>query len=394
MMTTSYQDVKKEDGAAQADPFDMGAGHINPGGKANKGSVFEPGLAYDAGLFEYAAFTCGADLGVFTPGSCDFLESIGVPTDASDLNLASIGVAELPGSQTVTRTVTSVANENGWRNFNVEVDAPPGYDVTVSPSSLRLKRGMSASYEVTITNQSGTIGEWAFGSLTWADSTGHYTVYSPIAVRASLFNAPLQISGSGETGSASFDIQFGYDGPYTAFPIGLQAATVTEDNVVQDPDQNFDPNDGFSNAHQFNVPAAGTYLRIVLPPEGVEDPNVDLDLFLYNPAGEQVAASTNGGTDEFIDVASPEQGTWTVYVHGWQTVKPSADYTMYSWVFDTTGGPTLSVTSAPATAELGASGTVDVSWFDALAGEWYLGIIGHIGATGVMGGTIVEVDNR
>ena len=30
LMTTSYQAVKKEDGATAADPFDMGAGHINP----------------------------------------------------------------------------------------------------------------------------------------------------------------------------------------------------------------------------------------------------------------------------------------------------------------------------------------------------------------------------
>ena len=52
----------------------MGAGEIDPGKVDQKGSVFNPGLVYDAGLFEYAAFTCGADLGVFTPGSCAFLD--------------------------------------------------------------------------------------------------------------------------------------------------------------------------------------------------------------------------------------------------------------------------------------------------------------------------------
>ena len=74
IMTTAYQDVMKEDGVTPADPFDIGAGHVDIGGKANKGSPFEPGLVYDAGLFEYAAFTCGADFGVFTAGSCAFLE--------------------------------------------------------------------------------------------------------------------------------------------------------------------------------------------------------------------------------------------------------------------------------------------------------------------------------
>ena len=182
LMTTAYQDVMKEDGVTLADPFDMGAGHISYG-KANKGSAVEPGLAYDAGLFEYAAFTCGMDWGVFTPGSCDFLESIGVPSEPYNLNYPSIGIASLVGSQTIVRTVTSVAKEKGWRDFFVSVDAPPGYEVSVSPSSLSLKSGDSATYEVTFTNLDGPIGEWRFGSLTWSDTTGHYDVYSPIAVR-------------------------------------------------------------------------------------------------------------------------------------------------------------------------------------------------------------------
>jgi len=190
IMTTAYQDVVDNDRISPADPFDMGAGHVNPGGKANKGSAFEPGLAYDAGLFEYAAFTCGMDFGVFTPGSCDFLESIGVPSEPYNLNYPSIGIAELPGSQTVQRTVTSVAKEKGWRVYTVSVNVPDGYEVTVSPSSFNLKSGGTATYEVTITNVDAPIGEWRFGSLSWSDKTGHYDVYSPIAVRGAMFSAP------------------------------------------------------------------------------------------------------------------------------------------------------------------------------------------------------------
>jgi hypothetical protein len=213
-MTTAYQeDVMKEDGITPADPFDMGSGHLNVGGKAIKGSAFEPGLVYDAGLYEYAAFTCGMNWGIFTPGSCAFLDSIGVPMEPYNLNYPSIGIAELPGSLTVQRTVTSVATSKGWREFTVSVDAPDGYEVTVEPSVLVLKSGQSATYEVTITNVEAPIGEWRFGSLTWSDDgkKGHYEVYSPIAVRASLFAAPDEISGSGESGSASFDVTFGYD---------------------------------------------------------------------------------------------------------------------------------------------------------------------------------------
>ena len=78
--------------------------------------------------------------------------SIGVPTDPSDLNLPSIGIADIPGSQTVQRTVTSVAKDSGWRTYKVSVESPPGFDVTVSPSTIRLKKGQSATYFVTVTN--------------------------------------------------------------------------------------------------------------------------------------------------------------------------------------------------------------------------------------------------
>jgi subtilisin family serine protease len=393
IMTTAYQDVKDNDRVSDADPFDMGAGHVNPNGQANKGSMFQPGLAYHAGLFEYAAYTCGEDFGVFTPGSCDFLESIGVPSEAYNLNLPSIGIAELAGTQTVTRTVTSVARESGWRDYAVSVDAPPGYDVTVSPSSFSLKRGETATYEVTFKNVSAPVGEWRFGSLTWRDRTGNYDVYSPIAVKGSLFGAPAEIAASGESGATSFDVQFGYTGSYTAAPHGLEAATVTSDNVVQDPDQNFDPNDGFSNRHDFALSGAA-YLRFRMPPESVSDPAIDLDLFLYDPNGNQVASSTSGSTNEAIDIVLPMDGTWSLYVHGWQTDGPSADYDLYSWIVSATPGGSLMIDSAPTSASVGTVESIDISWTGATAGQWHLGAISHDGDAGLLGLTLIDVDNR
>mgnify|MGYP001822612066 CR=1 FL=1 len=391
LMTTAYQDVKKEDGVADADPFDMGAGHVNPGGKANKGSVFEPGLAYDAGLFEYAAFTCGAELGVFTPGTCAFLESLGVPSDPSNLNLPSIGIAELTGIETVTRTVTSVAEDNGWRTYTPTIEAPPGYTVSVSPSSIRLKRGMSASFDVTITNVSAPAGEWRFGSLTWVANNGLLQARSPIAVKGGLFNAPEMISGSGETGSASFDVNFGYTGSYTAAAHGLEAATVSSGNVLQDPDQSFDPGDGFSDSISVSLSGAAL-LRFRMPPEATEA-GADIDLYLFGPTGF-AGSSTNAGTDEAIDIVLPADGTWTIYVHGWSAPGGDSDYDLYSWVVSATPGGNMSVDSAPSSATLGAAGTVDISWTGATAGQWHFGAISHTGPAGLLGLTAVEVDNR
>jgi subtilisin family serine protease len=394
IMTTAYQDVMKEDGVTPADPFDMGSGHLNVGGKAIKGSAFEPGLVYDAGLYEYAAFTCGMNWGIFTPGSCAFLNSIGVPMEPYNLNYPSIGIAELPGSLTVQRTVTSVAEENGWREYAVSVDAPEGYTVTVEPSVLMLKSGDSAIYEVTITNVAAPAGEWRFGSLTWydKDKNSHYEVYSPIAVKAALFSAPAEISGSGETGSTSFDVTFGYTGSYSAAAHGLEPAIVTSDNVLQDPDQTFDPFDGYSNLHTFTLSGAA-FLRIAMPPEATEV-DADLDIFVYDPYGSQVATSTSGGTNELIDIPFPEDGTWSVYVHGWSCPGGDSDYDMYTWIVSATPGGNLVIDSAPASATIGATETVDVSWTGATAGQWHLGAVSHTGDVGLMGLTLIDVDNR
>jgi hypothetical protein len=331
------------------------------------------------------------DWGVFTPGSCDFLESIGVPTEPYNLNYPSIGIAELPGSQTVQRTVTSVAKEMGWREYTVSVDAPEGYEVTVTPSTIRLKGGQSATYFVTISNLSAPIGEWRFGSLTWSDETGNYDVYSPIAVRGALFSAPAEVFGSGESGSASFDVSFGYTGDYAAAAHGLEPATVTSDNVLQDPDQEFDPADGFSNLHQFTISGAALF-RIAMPPEATEE-DADLDIFVYGPGGEYFE-STSGGTNELIDILSPSDGTWDVYVHGWSSPGGDSDYDMYTWAISATPGGNISIDSAPTAATLGATETIDVSWTGATAGEWHLGAVSHTGDVGLMGLTLVNVDNR
>lgn len=186
LMTTAFQDVVDNDRMSAANPFDMGAGHIKPGGKWNKGSVTEPGLAYGAGFYDYLGFLCDTFPSVFADpdSTCSFLDSIGIPTKAYDLNYPSIGIAELTGSRTIKRTVTSVAKENGVRTYGVSVVPPSGYSVTISPSTLRLRKGQTATYYMTITNVSAPHGEWRFGSLTWHETTGNYKVYSPIAVRA------------------------------------------------------------------------------------------------------------------------------------------------------------------------------------------------------------------
>jgi subtilisin family serine protease len=393
LMTTADTDVLDNDRVSQATPFEMGAGHVDPGGPDQAGSTFQPGLVYDAGFEDYLGFLCDEAPEVFADpaATCASLESNGVPTEAQNLNYPSIGVAELAGTETITRTVTSVASR-GRRTYTVSVEEPAGFDVTVTPSSFSLTRGQTQTFEVQIDNVTAEIGEWAFGSLTWNDSSGHHAVRSPIAVRASLFSAPAEITGTGVDGSASFDVKFGYTGDYAAQAHGLVPATLTVDNVVQDPDQIFDPNDGFSNAHTFDLSGVA-HFRIAIPPEATEA-DADLDVYVFDPSGELVAQSTLGGTDEVVDIAAPADGTWTVYVHGWATPGGDSDYTMYTWAISETPGGNLTIDSAPTSATIGETGTVTVSWTGATAGQWHLGAVSHNRGSEVLGLTLVEVDNR
>lgn len=388
IMTTAYQDVMKEDGVTPADPFDYGAGHVDPGEKVHKGSAFQPGLVYDAGLLEYAAFTCGAELGVFTAGSCVFLESIGVPTDPSDLNLPSIGIADVAGSQTVQRTVTSVAQESGWRTYDVSVDAPEGFTVTVSPSTIRLKKGQSATYYVTVTNVSAPVGEWRHGSLTWSDRTDNYDVYSPISVSAALFGAPDTVTGSGASGTASFDVAFGYTGSYAAAPHGLVLDDPVSGAIGQDPDQTYPSGDDSPvGVQRLDFPISGSaYARweLVIPGDD------DIDLFLENSAGDIVAQSTNGGTDELVELLLPDDDTYTMVVHGWSVPNAPLPYTLSFWSVPLLSGGSLNVDSSPTSATVGATETIDISW-SGLGGGNYLGAVSHTGDVGLMGLTLVEV---
>ena len=392
IMTTAYQDVVDNDRVSEANPFDMGSGHLNPGNKVHKGSTFQPGLAYNAGLFEYAAYTCGEDFGIFTPGSCDFLESIGVPSEPYNLNVPSIGIAKLPGSQTVQRTVTSVTEEKGFRDYIVSVDAPPGYEVTVSPSSFSLKSGQSATYYVTISNVSAPIDEWAFGSLTWRDKTANYDVYSPIAVKASLFGAPAEISGSGESASTSFDVNFGYTGSYTAAPHGLVADVLTSGNIGQDPDQMYpSADDSPIGVQKISYPISGAaFIRWEMVIPGPDD----LDLFLEDSSGAIIASSTSSGTDELIELFLPADDTYTMVVHGWSVPNEPFPYTLHYWEVPLTSGGSLNVDAAPTSATIGGTGTIDVSWSSLSSGMTYLGAVSHTGDSGPLGLTLVSVDTH
>lgn len=366
IMTTGYQDVMKEDGSTPADPFDIGGGHIAPNSAAN------PGLVYDAGFSDYVDFLCGNG-NLACPG-----------IDPSNLNLASIGIGELAGFQTITRTVTSVTP--GTANYNVSVDAPAGVDVTVSPTSITLDEGESADYEVTFTTQSdATLDEWAFGSLTWSD--GDHSVRSPVAVKPVALAAPDEVTGTGTEGSLSFDVTFGYAGDYSAEPHGLIAADTQPDTVVDDPENDINAALGTCDFSSFPFQCTGITWHLVAAPAGTEylrislfddytDGQDDLDLYVFEPDFDFVGSSGTPTSAEEVNVVEPDETTYLVAVHGWQTDGPDANYTLFNWALGAADAGNMTLT-APSGAVLGDTETVTVDWTDLSTDTKYLGSITH-----------------
>ena len=391
VVTTARHDVVKEDGQTVADPFDMGGGHLVVGDPARRNSVFEPGLVYHAGFNDYLGFMCEAGPEVFADpaATCAALAAAGVPTTVEGLNYPSIGAAAVAGDVTVQRTVTNVTDRRiNWRAF---LDGPAGYDVTVSPRMLRLGAGESATVEIRIVNRSAPAGEWRFGSMHWKGAG--YKVESPIAVRASELSAPEVVSGTGTAGELSFDLRFGYSGDYQAAAHGLASQVGVAGSVDQDPDQTFDPNDpAGTTAHEFAI-SGSSHLRVAVDTADLAPPDaaIDLDLFLFNDQGQQVATSTSGGTDEQIDLSLPADGTYTLFVHGWQTTGITVDYVLRTWEVPGTSGGSLEIISAPDAAVIGGTGTIEAGWSGLDPDARYLGAVSHTGPAGPLGLTLVEV---
>jgi len=392
LMTTARNGLLKTFGSEMANPFDIGAGEILPS------NAVDPGLAYDAGLFEYAAFTCENNAQIFSDGSCAFLESLGIPSDGSDLNLPSIGVADLVGIQTITRTVTAVYNNNGQKNFSVSVDAPPGIDVSVSPSHFKLAKGDSISYEVTFTvTGSAALDEWAFGSLTWTDEDYNYSVRSPIAVRPTAFSTPYEVDGVADAagdGSLDVPVAFGYAGDYSASVSGILASGST-------PTVNLPGPRGNAQAWCVDLPA-NTHVRIATFDEDTSDPgndDIDLRAYLLNADCDNATATvallgSSGGptSEETIDIPNGPAGAYYVVVDFYAASNGTdTDYKL--WLQPVFGDEGNASVTAPASAVIGASDVVTVD-YTGLAPTRNLGVLHHMDGGGEIARTILSIDAR
>jgi subtilisin family serine protease len=375
LMTSAYDIL---DGA-NTNPlviFRQGAGHVQP----NK--AMDPGLVYNAGWNDWLAFLCGTTTAVGA-GTCSALHSLGYSLDPSDLNVPSIAIGEMAGTQTVTRKVTNVGS--GQATYSASVSGMAGITVVVTPATLTVPRGATASFTVSFTRTTAALNAYAGGYLSWTHGTD--VVRIPMVVRPVALAAPAAVAGTGTP--LSYNVAFGYDGPFTATGRGLVAAVLTEGTVADDPTNSTcsltSPN---AQLNAVTIAAGTTYARFSLFDADVV-PGSDLDLCVFS--GTTLVGSSGSGTSaEEVNLLNPTAGNYTVVVQGWG-VAGTSPFALHTWLLGSADAGNMTV-AAPAAAVIGETGTINLSFSGLTPGEKYLGSVAYTGIAGLPNPTIVRID--
>ena len=359
MMTTAY-DTVLADGSPNTNPFEQGAGHVDPR------RFLSPGLLYLNGVKDWAAFLDGKGLSDF-PG----IE----PIDGSDLNQASISIGSLASAQTVTRSVTST--EKGVFTAQASV---PGLNVKVSPQQLTFdKAGQTKTFTVTFDNVDAPVEQWATGSLVWTSTKN--TVRSPIAVFPVTADAPAEVTGTGVDGSTTVEITPGLDGE---LPLNLSGLTPFE--LLADPDNPVEGHSGDENSGDANkdvswivdVPEGTTLSRFDL--DSSDDDGSDLDLTVYHVVSAddlryyQRWQSATGSADEQITIPTPTAGTYLVVANVYSTTGPMTWDMTYANVLPADEGA-FTATPNPLPVVRGQKTSYQLGWTGLTAGTRYLGLV-------------------
>ena len=355
LMTTGT-DVLDKSISTSTRIFRQGAGHVKPMAATN------PGLVFDSGFVDWVGFLCGTQLRV------SFCTSRGIPVlNPSDLNVASIALGAMAGTQTVTRRVTNVGGSTS--TYTPSITGMGSFTVVVTPASLTLTSGETQSFSVKFTQTSGALGSYAGGQFTWSD--GSHKVRVPIVVRPVALAAPAEVTGS-------YNVTFGYNGPFTATPRGLVPASKTPGAVATNGQVDID----------VLIPAGTSYARFSLFDEVTQSNDLDLEVRF---GGKLVGSSGGATAAEEVNLTIPDPGTYQVRVIGFAVPAGTANFNLYSWALGTGSAGNMTVT-APATAVTGQSGTIGIATSGLTAGTKYLGSVVYGGSPNLPSPTIVRID--
>ena len=374
-LMTSTTPVLLSSGAADPVRWNYGAGHLNPNGSAI------PSLVYDVDLSDYGRFLCGE--GLAPPvglGKCDTLGSV----KSWNLNLASLQADGVAGSRTLTRKVTNVSAATRTYIANASL---AGWNVAVTPSSLTLAPGASASFDVKVTRTSSAIGTWVFGNLGWSD--GVVSINSPLSARYVALSAPVQVNDVRASGKGTKIVtaESGYSGGLSVTAVGLVPASVTTNTITT----------GQTQCIPFVVPAGVSFARAQLFQSDTGGATTDLDMDVFRSAnctGTNVGTSAGGSSDEVVTLESPTAATYSVRVTGFATPAGGALYKLSTWVVGPATGTQTLQAAVPGSVYGSGALSIGTSW-NVTPGSRYMGVLNFFdSAQTLVASSKMLIDNR
>ena len=335
LMTTA-SDLKTADGAADADNFATGAGHVD----AQR--MLAPGLVYDSSLTDWIRVGSSVN-----------------PIPARQVNLASVAIPDVGVSASVERTVT--ATEDGTWTLSGDI---PGYTVSSSPAELSLSQGEKAKVTLTFT-RNGAPSEWVHGSFTWTSGSGS-TVTSPVTLRGIDLVAPEAITGEGSSGAETVELMPGTSGTLTPAFAGLTQGET--ESVTKTPGGVSLSDDASNRVKKVTVPAGTKTLVVAMDSLRAGD---DWDLRLRTPANSLISTGATMAMSEQVIIPDPQPGEWTILAQMFATTDGSAATGDLRHAVVRDDARNLSVTPDPLVVTAGQDTDATVRWSGLTEGTWF-----------------------
>ena len=229
-------------------------------------------------------------------------------------------------TRSVTMTLKDTSGQGGKYNLSTANNRyfdVNGITASVSPATVTVPANGSVTFTASVTLDGDKVRD-ASGpkELQWYVVAKRQN--STEVLRSAMYwraNPSTPAAGSGSSATQTFtgsvlasdgglqrDFLKDYvaaDVTYVDVPFEVGPATVGIDATLE-----------FSSTHIADIPGVGT---LAIP---------DLDFMLFDPAGQEIDSSANGGGPEHISVAVSKSGTYTYRIYGW--LNPPTDYTLTS----------------------------------------------------------------
>ncbi|HXG91079.1 MAG TPA: S8 family serine peptidase [Blastocatellia bacterium] len=274
--------MPKADGLANDSIIDMGGGLID---------VFE-------------AVNAKALMGVAGDG-------INAPSILGSHSFGEVPVVNnrVTSSQSVTVTIKDLSGQGGTYNLNVVNNRDlqlNGIGVSVSPTSVTVPANGSATFTVNATFDGNLIRD-----VMAAKVINNQVVFERIQMQ-------WYVTATRADGAESLRMPFYFRPTFSVPAAGNTVTDAPRAGTIIAGDANSQTAAGVTY-QDFTIPVSDTTTKLEASLEFMElvDDNVaDLDMFLFDPSGAQIASSTNPGGPEFISTPISRGGNYRIRVTG------------------------------------------------------------------------------